>query len=74
MEEAYVYLPGIPGGKEIAAELSIDYFAVKIELGKMGAIKALPIGKISDNETKIFGVAIEELKKNIATALAFMSS
>ncbi|OQE26241.1 hypothetical protein PENSTE_c005G01759 [Penicillium steckii] len=74
VEEAYVYLPGIPGGKEIAAELSIDYFAVKIELGKMGAIKALPIGKISDNETKIFGVAIEELKKNIATALAFMSS
>lgn len=24
--EAYVYLPGIPGGKEIAAELGVEYF------------------------------------------------
>jgi malate dehydrogenase len=30
-EEAYVYLPGIPGGKEIAAELGVNYFAVKIK-------------------------------------------
>lgn len=73
VEEAYVYLPGIAGGKEIGAELGVDYFAVKIELGKAGAIRALPIGKISDNETKLLGVAIEELKKNIATALDFMS-
>lgn len=74
VEEAYVYLPGISGGKEIAAELGVDYFSVKIALGKRGAIKALPIGKISEDETKLLGVAIEELKKNIATVLTFMSS
>lgn len=73
-EEAYVYLPGIPGGKEIAAELGVEYFAVKVELGKTGAVKALPIGLISDNETKLLSVAIEELKKNIATALTFMAA
>ncbi|PYI20036.1 malate dehydrogenase [Aspergillus violaceofuscus CBS 115571] len=73
-EEAYVYLPGIPGGKEIAAELGVDYFAVKVKLGKTGAAKALPIGSISDNETKLLGVAIDELKKNIATALTFMAA
>ncbi|KAJ5088819.1 malate dehydrogenase [Penicillium angulare] len=73
-EEAYVYLPGIAGGKEIAAELGVDFFAVKIELGKAGAVKALPIGKISDKETELLGVAIDDLKKNIATALSFMST
>lgn len=72
-EEAYVYLPGIPGGKETATQLGVDYFAVKIELGKTGATKALPIGKISENETKLLEVAIKDLKTNIATGLSFMS-
>ncbi|KAL3469808.1 lactate/malate dehydrogenase [Aspergillus californicus] len=70
-EEAYVYLPGVPGGKDIAAELGVDYFAVKIELGKMGATKALPIGKISEDERKLLEVALEELKTNIAVGLSF---
>lgn len=73
-EEAYVYLPGIPGGKEIAAELGVNFFAVRIELGKTGAVKALPIGKISENETKLLAVALNDLKSNIATALSFMST
>ncbi|KAJ5736368.1 malate dehydrogenase [Penicillium malachiteum] len=73
-EEAFVYLPGIPGGKGIAAEIGVDFFAVKIELGKVGAVKALPIGKISENESQLLGVAIDDLKKNIATALSFMST
>jgi malate dehydrogenase len=72
-EEAYVYLPGIPGGKEIAAELGVNYFAVKIELGKTGATKALPIGKISEHETRLLEVALKELKTNIATGLSFMA-
>lgn len=74
VEEAYVYLPGISGGKEIAAQIGVDFFAVKTELGKSGAVKVLPIGKISENETKLLVVAIDELKKNIATALSFMST
>lgn len=66
-EEAYVYLPGVPGGEKIATELGVDYFAVKIELGKAGAVKALPIGQISDNEAKLLEIAIDGLKKDIAT-------
>ncbi|EHA19818.1 Hypothetical protein ASPNIDRAFT_48047 [Aspergillus niger ATCC 1015] len=69
-EEAYVYLPGIPGGDEIAARLGVDYFAVKVEIGKMGASKALPFGEISESERKLLGIAIEGLKKDIATGLA----
>ncbi|KAJ5611273.1 hypothetical protein N7510_007992 [Penicillium lagena] len=73
-EEAYVYLPGIPGGKEIATELGVDFFAVKIQLGQTGAAKALPIGKISEDETKLLQIAIKDLKTNIATGLSFMSA
>ncbi|GKZ86475.1 hypothetical protein AnigIFM56816_001703 [Aspergillus niger] len=69
-EEAYVYLPGIPGGDEIAAKLGVDYFAVKVEIGKMGASKALPFGEISESERKLLEIAIEGLKKDIATGLA----
>lgn len=72
-EEAFVYLPGIPGGKEIAADLGVDYFAVKIQLGKAGATKALPIGNISEHETKLLEVALKDLKVNIATGLSFMA-
>ncbi|KAJ5329550.1 hypothetical protein N7452_009940 [Penicillium brevicompactum] len=73
-EEAYVYLPGVPGGKEIAAQLGVDYFAVKIEIGKNGASRALPIGQISANEEKLLEVAVSDLKANIATGVSFMRS
>ena len=33
VEPSYVYLPGIPGGKEIAAKVKCDFFSVPIELG-----------------------------------------
>lgn len=72
-EEAYVYLPGIPGGKEIATDLGVDYFAVKIVLGAQGIIKALPFGEISANEKRLLETAIKDLKGNIATGLSFMA-
>jgi malate dehydrogenase len=74
VEEAYVYLPDISAGKVIAAQLGIDFFAVKTKLGMLGAVKVLPIGSISENETKLLVVAVDELKKNIATAHSFMST
>ncbi|KAM0231438.1 hypothetical protein ACHAPO_008548 [Fusarium lateritium] len=70
-EEAYVYLPDIPGGKEIADQLNVDYFAVKIEIGKQGAENAIPIGAISDDEKDLLQKAIGELQTNIQTGLAF---
>ncbi len=33
VEPSYVYLPGVPGGKEIAAKTGTDFFSVPIELG-----------------------------------------
>jgi hypothetical protein len=33
VEPSYVYLPGVPGGKEIAEKVGIDFFSVPIELG-----------------------------------------
>ena len=73
-EEAYVYLPGVAGGKEIAAELGVDYFAVKIELGAKGATKALPMGSLSKNETQLLKIALKDLQGNINTGVAFMSA
>lgn len=70
-EEAYIYLPGVPGGQEIAAELGVDYFAIKVQLTQTGASKALPIGKLSENEQSLLTKAISELKVNIATGLNF---
>ncbi|KAI0412027.1 malate dehydrogenase [Xylaria grammica] len=70
-EEAYVYLPGVPGGKEIAARLGVDYFAVKIALGASGATKALDFGNISENEQKLLEVALKDLKVNIQDGQAF---
>ncbi|CAH0050934.1 unnamed protein product [Clonostachys solani] len=72
VEEAYVYLPGIQDGKEIAARLGVDYFAVKVELGPNGATKVFDIGSLSDGEEKLLGVALKDLKANIQAGHAFM--
>lgn len=33
VEPSYVYLPGVPGGKEIAEKTGVEFFSVPIELG-----------------------------------------
>lgn len=33
VEPSFVYLPGVPGGAEIAKETGCDFFSVPIELG-----------------------------------------
>ncbi|KAF4538229.1 malate dehydrogenase [Lasiodiplodia theobromae] len=66
IEEAYVYLPGVPGGEEIAKSLGVEYFAVPIEFDSEGASKALPIGKLSAYEEDLLKIAVEELKGNVA--------
>lgn len=73
-EEAYVYLPGVPGGEEIAARLGVDYFAVKVELGPNGAKKALDFGSLSADEEKLLGEAVKDLETNIRSGLAFMAA
>ncbi|KAF5662017.1 malate dehydrogenase NAD-dependent [Fusarium circinatum] len=73
VEEAYVYLPGISGGKEISTELEVDFFAVKVKLGQRGAEGLLPIGNLSGGEKILLGKAIEELRVNIQTGLSFVA-
>lgn len=70
VEPAYVYLPGVPGGEEVAKSLSVDYFAVPIELDTEGATKAYTIGHLSAYEQDLLRVAVEELKGNIAKGVA----
>lgn len=36
VEPSYVYLPGVPGGKEIAEKTGVDFFSVPVELGVSG--------------------------------------
>jgi malate dehydrogenase len=66
IEPAYAYLPGISGGEEVARTLGVDYFAVPVEFGMEGALKAYPIGSLSDYEEDLLQKAIIELKGNIA--------
>lgn len=70
VEPAYVYLPGVPGGEEIARNLGADYFAVPIGLSERGADRAYPIGKLSSYEEDLLHVAVEKLKGNIAKGKA----
>lgn len=74
VEETYLYLPGIPGGKEIAAELGVDYFAVPVEFGRNGAVKACPVGSLSEYESKLLKVAVQELKGNVSKGVQFATS
>ncbi|KAF5701085.1 malate dehydrogenase NAD-dependent [Fusarium mundagurra] len=71
VEEAYVYLPGISGGKEISEQLQVDYFSVKVKLGDQGACEVFPFGNLSDDETILLEKAVKELKVNIQTGLSF---
>jgi malate/lactate dehydrogenase len=64
-EAAYVYLPGIEGGEKIAKELGVQYFATKLDFGRNGAVRAHPIGVLSDYERRLLDAGLPGLKKNI---------
>ena len=73
-EEAYVYLPGVPGGDAVANELGVDYFAVPLDFGPGGAEKAHGIGSLSEYEQNMLTTAVEQLKGNIENGVKFMAS
>jgi len=33
VEPSYIYLPGVPGGKEIQEKTGVEFFSVPVELG-----------------------------------------
>jgi malate dehydrogenase len=74
VEETYLYLPGIPGGKSVAESLGVDYFAVPIELGPNGAQKAQGLGPLSEYEQGLLKIAVAELKSNILKGEQFVTS
>jgi hypothetical protein len=41
VEPSFVYLPGVPGGEEIAKETGCDFFSVPIELGVSFTVDSL---------------------------------
>ncbi|KAH8595750.1 lactate/malate dehydrogenase [Bisporella sp. PMI_857] len=73
-EEAYLYLPGIPGGEEISSQLGVDYFALPVELGTEGVKKACPIGTLSAYEEEKLAIAVDELKTNVKKGIDFSAA
>ncbi|KOS16673.1 Malate dehydrogenase [Escovopsis weberi] len=73
VEPSYVYLPGVPGGAEIAKEVGVEYFSVPVELGPNGVEKAInPLLEITDKEKELLKKAIEELKGNVEKGVKFV--
>jgi malate dehydrogenase len=72
VEPSYVYLPGVPGGKEIAEKVGVDFFSVPVELGPNGVEKAIdPLGQISDKEKALVEAAVKGLKGQIQKGIEF---
>jgi malate dehydrogenase len=76
IEPTYVYLPGVPGGDAINKLLGgIDFFAIPVELGPTGAMKATnPIKSANPDEMKLLEVAKKGLEGNIKKGLVFAAT
>ncbi|KAL4782746.1 lactate/malate dehydrogenase [Aspergillus varians] len=75
VEPSYVYLPGVPGGADIAKATGVDFFSTPIELGPNGVQKALNILEgITADEQKLLEIAIQGLKGNIDKGVEFAQS
>ena len=72
VEPAYIYLPGVSGGEEVARQLGVDYFAVPVEFSTRGATKAYPIGSLLVYEQGLLRKAVEELGSNIKKGEVFV--
>ncbi|KAI8634549.1 malate dehydrogenase [Xylariaceae sp. FL1651] len=72
VEPSFVYLPGVPGGDEIAKATGLDFFSVPVELGPNGAEKAInPLANITDKEKKLLDACTQGLKGNIEKGITF---
>lgn len=75
VEPSFVYLPGVPGGPEIAKKTGCDFFSVPIELGPNGAEKAVDaIGDITEKEKKLLEACVSGLKGNIEKGINFVKN
>ena len=75
VEPTFVYLPGVPGGEEIAKETGCDYFSVPVELGPDGVQKAINIvGSANEYEKKLLQACYTGLKGNIEKGIEFVAN
>ncbi|KAL2108261.1 hypothetical protein VUR80DRAFT_4060 [Thermomyces stellatus] len=73
VEPTFVYLPGVPGGAEIAKKTGCDFFSVPVELGPNGAEKAVDaISNITEKEKKLLETCLSGLKGNIEKGINFV--
>jgi len=73
VEPTFVYLPGVPGGDHISKAIGgLEYFAIPVELGPSGVVKAINVlGGITDKEKELLAAAQVGLKKNIDQGIEF---
>ncbi|KAI0480360.1 malate dehydrogenase [Xylariaceae sp. FL0804] len=72
VEPSFVYLPGVPGGDEIAKTVGCEFFSVPVELGPNGAEKAInPLSGITDKEKTLLDACVKGLKGNIEKGISF---
>ncbi|CUA77794.1 malate dehydrogenase [Rhizoctonia solani] len=72
---SYVHLTADPeGAKDLISEIGaeLQYFSTRAKLGPNGVEKILPLGKLSEYETKLVTEAIPELKVNINKGKEFI--
>ncbi|KAK3313398.1 malate dehydrogenase [Apodospora peruviana] len=75
VEPSYVYLPGVPGGKEIQEKTGLDFFSVPIELGPNGAEKAINIlTDLTSKEQTLLDACVKGLKGNIEKGVTFANA
>jgi malate dehydrogenase len=75
VEPTYVYLPGVEGGKEVQEAVGVDFFAVPVELGPSGAVKATnPLPKVNEYEQGLLKKCIEGLQGNITKGVEFITA
>ena len=75
VEPTYVYLPGVPGGKEIASKTGCDFFSVPVELDASGAKQAHDVvSSANEYEQKLLQACYSGLKGNIETGIQFIQT
>ncbi|KKK26025.1 hypothetical protein P175DRAFT_0495041 [Aspergillus ochraceoroseus IBT 24754] len=75
VEPTYVYLPGVPGGEELAKATGVDFFSTFVQLGKNGAEKAVNIlGGVTAREQELIDACVKGLKGNIEKGIEFVKS
>jgi malate dehydrogenase len=75
IEPSFVYLPGVPGGEEIAKLTGCDFFSVPIELGTGGAKKAFNVvSSANEYEKKLLEACYKGLSGNISKGVEFIAN